>query len=375
MGKALKVLVVLEFIFVILAFAMGLKNFSRRELLIGRTHALEDFAKKIVTTVESEAPEAEGVPNHSEWDVDDVTDRPNDNPRMSTFWDSYDDKLEAHAVATVSFRNKEQQLSSYYKMTADGKVEKDLQGRPKTDGKGTMKELLDEAYEKAKDQKARLDSTRDQLKAVREELEDLADALNEQKKLRRDNLAEISRQNGRIAQLEDTATQKDGDIARLNREKNDLNDEITSLNDQIAERDQSIDDLKAQVERLRADIVKLTYDSTPGSATASATKRGDEQTKDAWTPGVKGKVFNINGELSFVIVKLTPEAAREIAPAEGQAFSPVEMMVRRKAEDGSEKIVTRLRIVNPPDKDNLAIADNMYGWEQIPVEVGDDVVY
>ena len=203
----------------------------------------------------------------------------------------------------------------------------------------------------------------------------MADALNEQKKLRRDNMAEISRQNSRISTLEDTVTSKDGDIARLNREKNDLNDEITSLNDQIAERDQSIDDLKAQVERLRADIVKLTYDTTPGAASATSAKRGDEQTKDAWTPGVKGEIFRVDGELSFVIVKLTPEAAREIAPSDGQTFSPVEMMVRRKGEDGTSRIVTRLRIVNPPDKDNLAIADNMYGWEQIPVEVGDDVVY
>lgn len=375
MGKLLKVLVVILFLLTLVAFWMGLQNFGKRDLLIGRTHALEDFAKKIVTTIEATEPEGAAVANHPEWDVDDVTDRPNDNPQMSTWWDNYEDKLEGSAP-TMSFRGKDAQLSAYYKTSPDGKVEKDVRGRPKTEGKGTMNELLEDAFQKAKDQTARLLATREQLKSVREQFEDVVEMLNEQKKLRRDNLAELTRARQTAQEKEDLAIAKEGEVARLNREKNDLNDEISSLNDQIAERDQTIDDLKSQIERLRSDITKLTFDNTPGSGPASAvSKRGDEPTKDAWTPGVKGKVAKVDGELSFVVVELTPEAAAEIRPADGQAFAPVEMMVRRRAPDGTDRIVTRLRIVNPPTADNLAIADNMYGWEQMPVKVGDDVIY
>lgn len=374
MGKLLKVLVILIFILTLPVFWFGLKNFGKRELLIGRTHALEDFAKKIVTTIEATEPEEGGVVNHPEWDVDDVTDRPNDNPRMSSYWDSYDDKLEASAP-TMSFRGKDAQLAAYYRTDASGAVVKDGQGRPSTEGKGTMNALLEEAFQGAKSQNSRLVATREQLKAVREQFEEVIDALNEQKKLRRDNLAELARARRTAQEKEDAFTARERDISRLNREKNDLEDTIASLNDTIAERDQTIADLKSNIERLRSDITKLTFDNSPGAGAAASVKRNDEPTKDAWTPGVKGKVVKVDGELSFVVVSLTPEAAAEIRPAEGQGFAPVEMMVRRPAEDGSVRIVTRLRIVNPPNGDNLAIADNIYGWEQLPVEVGDDVVY
>ena len=75
-----------------------------------------------------------------------------------------------------------------------------------------------------------------------------------------------------------------------------------------------------------------------------------------------------------MIVELTPDAAKEIIP-EGEFPAPVEMMVRRKGPDGSDVIVTRIRIIAPPNKENLAIADNVYGWEQVDVEVGDEDIY
>jgi hypothetical protein len=79
----------------------------------------------------------------------------------------------------------------------------------------------------------------------------------------------------------------------------------------------------------------------------------------------------VDRELAFVLVKLTPEASQEITAG---GFAPVEMMVHRKTAEG-DQIVTRLRIANPPNKENLVIADNLYGWEQVPVEAGDIVVY
>ena len=76
-----------------------------------------------------------------------------------------------------------------------------------------------------------------------------------------------------------------------------------------------------------------------------------------------------------MIVELTPEAAKEIIP-NGEFPAPVEMMVRRKLADGTDIIVTRIRIIAPPNNENLAIADNVYGWQQTDtVEVDDEVIY
>ncbi|MBR1609650.1 MAG: hypothetical protein IJ678_08570 [Kiritimatiellae bacterium] len=372
MGKLLKVLVVFIFLFSILAFVMGVMNFNKRELLIGRTHRLEEEVKALAVLVEAEDPAAEGVPDHPEWDVDDVTDRPNDNPQLSSFWGDYDDALEASSPL-FSLRGKDEQLAQYYKLDAEGNVVKGVNGQPNTNGK--MDALLLDLRSHAKKQLERLLATREQLRNTREKLEEVAELLNGEKRARRDNLAEITRQRGTISDLQDTVTRKDGDIARLNREKSDLNDEITSLNDQIVERDQSIEDLNAQVQRLRADIKRLTYDNAAPNSGVASKGDSDAAPNDAFVPGVKGTVVGVDKDLSFVIVRLAPEAVREIVPADGRPFAPVEMMVRRKGADGAERIVTRIRIVNPPNAKNLAVADNVYGWEQVPVEVGDDVVY
>ena len=56
-------------------------------------------------------------------------------------------------------------------------------------------------------------------------------------------------------------------------------------------------------------------------------------------------------------------------------FQPVELMVHRKSAEGEDVIVTRIRLINPPSDDGLTIGENMYGWEQIPVEPGDAVIY
>ena len=93
-------------------------------------------------------------------------------------------------------------------------------------------------------------------------------------------------------------------------------------------------------------------------------------------PKNKTDVLNLTGAIArhendIVLVKLSPEASQEITAG---GFAPVEMMVHRKAAEG-DQIVTRLRIANPPNKENLVIADNLYGWEQVPVEAGDIVVY
>ena len=141
------------------------------------------------------------------------------------------------------------------------------------------------------------------------------------------------------------------------------------LNDQIAEKDQLIQEQQTTIARQQEEIARLR-DSQTGERGGPGSFGGKYV---ELTPGVKGKVREVNREYSFVIVELTEEAVAEIMP-EGE-FNPIELMVHRKGADGEDMIVTRVRLINPPSADRLTIGENMYGWEQVPVEAGDAVIY
>ncbi len=368
MGKLLKVLTVIILLLSILAFVMGLSNFSKRELLIGRTHALEQKIIQISMTLEEKDPVFDGIPNHPERDVDEVTDRQLDMPNRTNFWSDYNDALEILGTPKLdlSSESARQQLRMYYKLDAEGKIERDFQNRPRTAGTGTMDELLNMVLGAARDQYNRLNQTRTQLTVVRRELATVIELLNEEKRLRRIDRGTITSLNRRIGELEATIDRQTSQIARLEREKSELNDTINELRGIIAEKDEQIVAYDAQVKRLNEEIKRLSL--TDRTDREAGVVRGAVQL----TAGVKGTVSHVDPQWAYVLVTLSPEAADEITA--GGTFSPIEMMVHRTTDAG-DAIVTRLRIINPPNKNNVVIADNMYGWEQMPVEVGDIVIY
>ncbi len=367
MGKLLKVLTVFLFLLTIPAFIFGLANFQKRELLIGRTSKLERAVIELASTIEKAAPEATDPATHTSWDIDEVTDRPLDAPAESDFWESYEDKLEASAEERIIVSAEE--LSRYYKMGPDGKPVLDHRGLPATEGPGTMSEVIKKVAERAKEQYTLLGQTRNQLIAVREKLEEVAELLNEEKRLRRANLAEIKTLKEKITSLEDTIVQKDAEIARVNREKDDLQDQNNSLTNTIAERDQEIQSLNATIAQLKEEITRLSVDHGEGSRGSGVSGKGKGDILLA--PGDKGVITRVEKEDAFVIVQLNEETVKEITSGD---FAPVEMMVYRKTGD-TEIIVTRIRITNPPNEKGKTIADNIFGWEQTPVEVGDVVRY
>ena len=376
MGTLLKILNVIILVLAIAAIVLATSLAGKREELVGRAEKLQNAVIAIGTTFETAAPTFDGVASHVAWDVDDVTERPADAPTTSDFWDDYKDEYERSATETLNLNRKKEQLSSLYKLDASGKPEKGYNGQKRTDGKGTMQEVLDETIQRAKDQYALLGRTRQQLSTVREQLDSVAGLLNEQKRLRRGNLATIAQLNAQIATYDDQLAEKDSLVAQARREKDDLGDQVTDLRSEIDRKDQDIATKDTEIARLREEIVRLSVDvgsssgAKRGGAAAAASADGGAV---ALSAGVKGKVKKVEREWGFVIVELTPEAAAEIGT--GADFSPVEMMVRRIAADGSESVVTRIQITNPPNARNIAVADNMFGWEQTPVQPGDEVVY
>ena len=376
MGKLLKVLTIFVFLFSVAAFVLGVLNFNKRELLIGRTNMLEQYVTRIAATIETEQPEFDGTPDHVEWDVDEVTDRVNDDPEMSEFWPTYSNALETAGTTFVNLgtRQAKDQLASYYHMVPNPEkpgemmIDRDMQGAPIVEGSGTMHDLLQDTLERADAQIKRLNTTRQQLITLRMQLDEVAGLLNEEKQQRRANLATITELNKKIEELENVIVQKDNEIARLEREKAELNDQIAMLNDQIAEKDQQIQEQQTEIARLKEQIEILRARTTEGGGEFGPAVKYVEL-----TPGVKGKIREVNREYAFVIVELTEEAVAEIMP-EGE-FNPIELMVHRKGADGEDMIVTRVRLINPPSSDRLTIGENMYGWEQVPVEPGDAVIY
>ena len=378
MGKLLKVLTIFVFLFSVAAFVLGVLNFNKRELLIGRTNMLEQYVTKLAATIETEQPEFDGTPDHTEWDVDEVTDRVNDDPEMSEFWNTYSNALETSGTVFVNLGTRQNKdiLATYYHMVPNPEkpgemmIDRDMQGAPVVEGAGTMHDLLEDTLARADAQIKRLNTTRQQLITLRMQLDEVAGLLNEEKQLRRGNLATITQLNKKIEELENIIVQKDNEIARLEREKAELNDQIAMLNDQIAEKDQQIQEQETQIARLKEQIDRLLASVAEDGRGPGG---GITLSQLALTPGVKGKIREVNREFSFVIVELTEEAKAEVMP-EGE-FHPIELMVHRKGADGEDIIVTRVRLINPPSEDRLTIGENMYGWEQIPVEPGDAVIY
>ena len=432
MGTLLKVLTVFILLLSIFALVLGIANFNKREQLIGRTHELESSIIALANFIEDRLPgqagraggasedeedededEDEAAPapaaaepaedvEHVAWDVDRVDSEPNDAPAMCDFWENYPDRLEHTDYQTINLgtRERKDQLKTYFafdwvdKQTKrasapwsplhnPGETERrvvrtDSFDNPITSvdqgdvAHWTMHNLLKDMQEKAKYQLAELGATRNQLRVVRETLEEVAGLLNEEKKQRRENLQEIVKLNKKIDELNGIITQKDLEIARLDREKSELQDRITSLEEEIAKKDQALQEANTVIEQQKETIRRLTIEITDARGGVAGVGFGKAV---KLSPGRKGRIAKVNAEESFVIVELTPEAAKEILP-NGEFPAPVEMMVRRKLADGTDVIVTRIRIIAPPNAENLAIADNVYGWQQTDtVEVDDDVVY
>ena len=374
MGTLLKVLNVFILVFAIAALFFATQNFGKLKEYIGRTEKLQSAVISLGSTIEAAEPAFDGVPNHTAWDIDEVTERPNDAPTTDDFWESYKDQYEVSANEQLNLGRKKEQLSMLYKIDqATGKPEKDFNGNKKTEGKGTMQELLDDTIDRAKAQHALLLRTRQQLVEVREKLDEVGGILNDEKRSHRADRATIARLNATIEALNATISQKDNQIAQLSREKVDLEDQVADLRSIIDQKDQEIATKDTEVARLKEEVLRLSVDGGASSGAKRGASAGASDGPVALSAGVKGVVRKVEGEWGFVIVELTPEAAAEIL-ADG-AFSPVELMVRRVAADGSSEIVTRIQISNPPNARNMAVADNMYGWEQTPVKPGDEVVY
>lgn len=367
MGKALRVFVVILLLQSIGALVLGIMLFQKRDLLKGRTQVLENFLVKILSTVESSVAEKGALPGDPEKDISAVTAEALPNPDRAKFWEGYRYELEKADQPTLDLNKNREQLMQYFKI--DGvtlKVARDAYGNKVTTGDGTMTTLLEGALKKAGEQYNRLNETRAQLKALREELIATVNDLNGQKGDLRSKLA-------RIVELQKQITGLEGQIADLRQQIAVLEEAKKGLQDEVADRDRTIDKQKKDIgerdiaiKRLEARIQELLVNVDKGGGVPA----GGRQV--FVSPGDKGNVASVNAEWNFVVLKLNEAFLTEIFGEDRtKALPPIELMLKRP--DGT--FVTKIKLTQIKPDQFLGVADIMSEWQQVKPQVGDVVFY
>lgn len=377
MGKVLRALVIVVFLLVIAALVLAGLNFKQREVLIGRTHAMENMFIKVVKTLETTDPVDVPQPGYPQRDVSPVTSRELDNPEVSAFWDSYNHKFEpsAQAIPTLDFDTPtlRMQLRQFYRLNGLGKNEIDpLSGKPYTTGKGTMDELLQQAFERAKRQNEVLNKTRAELPRLRDELISTIEELNRVKKAGRTDKKTIDDLNARIALLQDEKAQLQRQIERLEEEKRGLSDELLQAKNDIEKAKEEYVGLEDQYKKL-----KRMYDDLIGKGrNAQSGDQSPNNMENVFTPGEKGKIVALNEQWKFVVVEFSDEFMKELlGPDLANPLPQVQMMVRRPGLQGAAgDFVTRVKLRQVIRGQNVVVADVLVDWQQVPLQNG-DVVY
>ena len=375
MGKVLRGLVVV--ILVLSAVSLFFANalFKKRELLTKRSDALEEQFIKLAKTLEAaDAPDGGEVAAVMK-DVSEVSEREITNPEKVNVLEGYLGKLETQNLPTLDFGNtdKRLQLRSVFALGADGKPELDpVDQKPRTKGPGTMQELLDQAFDRAKAQQATLNKTRYELAKKREDLSAAIEDINKLKINGRTALVELKGEKGKVAQLETEKTELTGKVTKLTAEKRELTAELA--------------DAKSETERLKEETVTLTEDLSKARDLTEELKKQlagrsvgpiDVPLPTGAPPsaGDKGKIIEANDELKFAVIALSDDAMDELLGAERQnALPQLEMNVRRTGrQSAAGEFVTRIKLRQAVRGKNFIIADILNDWQQTPVEKGDVV--
>jgi hypothetical protein len=380
MGKVLRVLVIIVMLLGLAAVFLAAVNFKKREVLIGRTHALEEMFVKLARTLEAGDPPEVPQPAYPQRDLSPVTSREVENPERSAFWDAYNHKLEpaAQPVPTLDYSSQEKrlQLREFYRTDpATGKPAIDpLSGQPATKGAGTQDELLNQAFDRAKNQYALLNQTRAELVKVRDELIATVEEVNRLKQEGRADKRVIEERDARIAQL-------DREKRDLETQKTRLEEELQGLRAELQESNETIDKQKEEMQVLSGRIADLERKNKEliGKGTIIPTTLGQlpDDAEGRFTPGVHGKIVSFNEQWKFAVVEFSDEFMAQLTGSgRDQPMPPLEVMVKRPGFKGAAgEFITRLKLRQVIQEQNLVVADILTDWQQVPLENGDAVFF
>jgi len=377
MAKVLRVLVIIILILSAVSLFFAIKLFEKRELLTKRNSVLEEQFIKVAKTIEAaDAPDADapGVMK----DISEVSDRELANPEKQAMLDAYPIKLEQQNLPTLDFGNTEKrlQLRSFFAVDAEGKYVLDpVDNKPATKGPGTMQELMDQLFERAKAQQASLNKTRAELTKMREQFTGSVDEINRLKTDGRAAKVELKGEKEKVAALTTEKEELETRVTKLNAEKKELSAELADAKNSIETLNEEKVTITEELAKSREQI-KLLEERLKGGGNRPA---GDTQLAAGTAPtaGDKGKIIEANDELKFAIIELSDDAIAELlGPERENALPQLEMNVRRTGrQSAAGEFVTRIKLRQAVRGKNFVVADILNDWQQAPVEKGDVVFF
>ena len=377
MNKALHALVYVTLVVAAAALFFEIQLDGKRELLKDRNRQLEDYIVKISNTIEkSDAAKPASLPEARK-DVSAVEAKLVDSPETENVLEDYPVQLEEANLDTLKWDDKERiQLRQLYKLDGEGNKIPDAAnpGDFVKKGAGTAQELLDQLFERAKAQQAKLNTTRAELANVRTKLEALVNDYNKLKPEGRQDKVTIEEKKAQIEELGQAKAAVEEQLTKTKAQIDDLNAEIKSLKD---ERDSAKDETEAVKEDLAktqklVDQLKKLLQNQPARQQTVASGAVNVA---PLTVGNKGKIVEVNSKLMFAVVEFDEDAMKELLGPERQnALPQLEMGIRRTGFQGpAGEYVGRLRLRQSVAGKNFVIADLLGDWLQTEVKKGDVV--
>ena len=380
MNKALHALVYIILVLAVVALIFELNLYKKRELLGDRNRSLENFVVSFAKTVEMEDAPKSTTPPEVNKDVQEVEAKIVENPNTENLLDGYPVHLEQTNLATFQWDNAKDrlQLRAYYMLDQLGQPVPDPANynKPTTTGPGTMSELLNKLFERATQQQANLNLTRDELSHMRAKLEATVSELNKLKQDDRQDKVTIEERNAKIAQLEEIKANLEEQIQELKSQIEELNGEITSLKDEVQHAKDETEAVKEELEKEKKkseQLKKMLIQERLIRAKVPA--QGGQTSATTLSTGEKGKLVVANNELMYAVVEFSDSAMKELlGPNREGALPMLELSVKRKGFEGpAGEIVGRIRLRVVVEDKNYVIADILGDWEQVKAEKGDVV--
>jgi DNA repair exonuclease SbcCD ATPase subunit len=374
MNKALHALV---YVFVVLAaaalwFEMQLN--AKRGELGARNRLQENYIIQLSKTIEAKEPE-KGATVEIKKDSSPVEARIVDTPDQENVLDEYKAELEQANLETFNWGEAERDLLRTRSFKDDpmneGKYIMDGD-KPETQGSEADRKLA-QLVEGAKNQQARLNTTRYELTMLRGKLEGVVKELNELKQVARQDKVSIEEKQEIVNQLEGEKAQLEGQITKYKGQVDELNTEITSLKDEVNTAKEETEMVREdyakaqkQIEDLK-NLVQTSFQSRGASVAAGSAA------VTSLSAGEKGKIIEADNDNMFAIVQFSEDALAELKGGDVNRSLPIlELGIKRPGFNGpAGEFVGRIRLRQEVKGSRYVVCDILAAWEQDQVRAND----
>ena len=384
MNKLLHAIVYLILVAAVAALVFEKSLFDKRSLLSDRNRAMEDYIVRLARTIEkADAPRPMTVPEVKK-DISPIEARQVDTPEMENMLEEYPAQLETANLETFNWDDSATrlQLRQLYFLGPDGQPVPDAANynKPMTKGKGTMAELMDQLFDRAKAQQAALNNTRAALAELRGKLENIVGDYNKLKpelrmaKMTDEELKQKISQLGQEKQtLEEQITKLKSRLEEQTGEITSLKDEVSTAKDETEAAKEENGALEKKVKQLETLMKQMAQQQNQASGAASVGAAGSAVT--SLPAGDKGRIADVNNNLMFCVVEFSDDAMKEmLGPERNGSLPAITLGLRRKGFSGpAGEFVGKIRLRQSVSGKNYVIADILGDWSQTEVQKGDAV--